>query len=203
MMTLASSVARPCTCAAGVRRSAPVNMPRIAQMGRRSLLVRAEKTDDKTWTENVDRSKIEQVEAGNLSNENAEKRADIGKDRLPNVSEVQSFDGPLPETINGRAAMLGVTSALAAELATGVGLKQQLAEAPLSILAAFIIIGIASSIPVLKGYTRKEPFANAFWSPKAENWNGRLAMVGFASLLLTEALTGQTTTQFWSNFFHL
>ena len=54
-----------------------------------------------------------------------------------------------------------------------------------------------------RGYTRKEPFANAFWSPKAENWNGRLAMVGFASLLLTEALTGQTTTQFWSNFFHL
>ena len=41
-----------------------------------------------------------------------------------------------------------------------------------------------------RGYTRKEPFATSFWSPKAENWNGRLAMVGFALLITVEALTG-------------
>lgn len=34
-------------------------------------------------TPNVDRSKTENIEAGNISNENAEKRADIGKTREP------------------------------------------------------------------------------------------------------------------------
>ena len=110
--------------------------------------------------------------------------------------------------------MLGVTSALASEFVSGVGLKQQIAEAPLSILGAFVIISLASYIPIFRychfvfakngsaktgsallhyylwtpaikacsfdckqffcrGFTRKEPFANSFWSPKAENWNGR------------------------------
>ena len=41
-----------------------------------------------------------------------------------------------------------------------------------------------------RGFTRKEPFANGFWSTKAENWNGRVAMVGFALLIVVEALTG-------------
>ena len=31
----------------------------------------------------VDRSKPENIEAGNISNENAERRADIGKERAP------------------------------------------------------------------------------------------------------------------------
>ena len=26
---------------------------------------------------------------------------------------------------------------------------------------------------ICRGYTRKEPFSNAVFSPKAENWNGR------------------------------
>lgn len=40
------------------------------------------------------------VQAGNISNENAERRADMpGK---PNFAEANAFDGPGPETINGR-----------------------------------------------------------------------------------------------------
>jgi len=61
-------------------------------------------------------------------------------------AEAQSFDGPAPETINGRLAMLGVTSALAAELVTGVGLREQWLKAP------------ASYIPILKGFTRYAAF---------------------------------------------
>lgn len=69
-------------------------------------------------------------------------------------AEAQSFDGPAPETINGRLAMLGVTSALAAEFVTGVGLREQWLKAPAPILFSFAIIAIASYIPILKGFTR-------------------------------------------------
>lgn len=42
---------------------------------------------------------------GAISPENAEQRADLGK--KADFWDVQVFDGPAPETINGRAAMLG------------------------------------------------------------------------------------------------
>ncbi|KAL0031405.1 hypothetical protein WJX79_009454, partial [Trebouxia sp. C0005] len=90
----------------------------------------------------------------------AGKGSDIGAKRPPTLFEAQSFDGPAPETINGRLAMLGVTSALAAELVTGVGLREQWLKAPAPILFSFAIIAIASYIPILKGFTRKEPFEN-------------------------------------------
>ena len=108
--------------------------------------------------------------------------------------------------------MLGVTSALAAEFVSGIGvrvpcastggcmhpyiavlvtcyvinmqqppdmmhvglqIKEQVATAPLAIAATFIILSLASYIPIVRGFTRKEAFATSFWSTKAENWNGR------------------------------
>jgi len=162
------------------------------------LIVRAEEDKSiKAQNPVVDRSDTRNIEAGNVTPEGAEKRADIGKERKPEFSEAQAFDGPAPETINGRLAMLGVLTCLAAEFNTGVGVKEQVAKSPLPILAVFVIISLASYIPIFRGYTRKEPFANSFWSPKAENWNGRLAMMGFAGILVTEALAGKTTLQFW------
>lgn len=145
----------------------------------------------------VDQSKVKNIAAGNISNENAEKRADLGAVRPPTLFEAQSFDGPAPETINGRLAMLGITSALAAEFVTGVGLREQWLDAPAPILFSFAIIAIASYIPILKGFTRKEPFANGIWQTKAENWNGRVAMMGFTALIITEALSGKSIPQFY------
>ncbi len=48
---------------------------------------------------------------------------------------------------------------------------------------------------LLRGYTRKEPFANGIWTPKAENWNGRTAMIGFTGIVLTEALAGKSVLE--------
>jgi len=157
------------------------------------VLVRAEVKEDIDQSMVVpsgDRSKISNIEAGNISNENAERRADMpGK---PNFAEANAFDGPGPETINSRLAMIGVTSCLAAEFVRGVGLKEQIGEAPLSIMAVFVLISLASYVPIFRGYTRKEDFSNGPFTPKSENWNGRLAMIGFAGILVTEALSGKT-----------
>lgn len=36
------------------------------------------------------------------------------------------------------------------------------------------------------------------FTPQAESWNGRFAMIGFASVLLIEAFSGQGTLHFWN-----
>ncbi|KAK9842648.1 hypothetical protein WJX74_000095 [Apatococcus lobatus] len=145
----------------------------------------------------VDRTDTRNIEAGNLSNENAERRADIGKERIPSFPEVQAFDGPAPETINGRLCMIACASTIGAEFGSGLGLKEQVAYAPIPILAGSVIIALASYIPIFRGYTRKEAFSTGIFTPKAENWNGRLAMMGFTGILLTEALGGTSTLKFW------
>ena len=161
-----------------------------AGLPRPDTIQTTEQTDD-VRDPVVNQRKTQNIQPGNISNENAERRADIGASRPPTllgkyiavlispglqlqdlghgsaatsrrvdidvilvVAEAQAFDGPAPETINGRLAMLGITSALAAEFATGVGLREQWLKAPAPILFSFAIIAIASYIPILKGFTR-------------------------------------------------
>ena len=45
------------------------------------------------------------------------------------------------------------------------------------VLAFRMFEGAANILLAFRGFTRKESFANSFWSTKAENWNGRIAMV--------------------------
>ena len=35
------------------------------------------------------------------------------------------------------------------------------------------------------------------FTPQAENWNGRLAMIGFIAAVVTEFVTGQGVLHFW------
>jgi hypothetical protein len=137
--------------------------------------------------------------SSNITPETAEMRADLGK--AADVWQWQAFDGPAPETINGRASMFAVALGLFLEWTTGLGLLEQVKDHPITVFASFVIIAFASYAPLARGYTRKEPYANhnfGFnWTPKAENWNGRVAMLGFTGMLLTEWITGVNTLQAW------
>ena len=69
--------------------------------------------------------------------------------------------------------MLGVVTGLAAEFGSGMGIKQQIAAEPLGVIATFVIFAYATYIPIMRGYTRKEPFENAVFSAKVGTaWGG-------------------------------
>lgn len=86
------------------------------------------------------------------------------------------------EKINGRCAMIGFTSALAEELVTGHTLTEQFMDnIPLVVITASLVtLGTASN-------PRDEGIIRGQFKPDVEELNGRLAMVGMASLLLSEA----------------
>eukprot|EP01024_Parvocaulis_polyphysoides_P016897 TRINITY_DN17486_c0_g1_i4.p2 TRINITY_DN17486_c0_g1~~TRINITY_DN17486_c0_g1_i4.p2 ORF type:complete len:120 (+),score=24.61 TRINITY_DN17486_c0_g1_i4:2-361(+) len=103
------------------------------------------------------------------------------------VFDAMAFSGPAPEKINGRLAMLGIVSALAAEASSGSSIFTQIASAPIPIVVTSIAFIVASLIPIVKG-TEEESVGP--FSPQAELLNGRLAMIGMAALLIIETSKG-------------
>ena len=87
------------------------------------------------------------------------------------------------ERVNGRAAMIGFTSAVIDEIMTGNSISTQFSEnIGLSVaVASLAFLGTAAN-------SKDEGYIQGFWKPETELVNGRLAMVGIASLLLTESL---------------
>jgi hypothetical protein len=101
------------------------------------------------------------------------------------IPDAMRFRGIAPETINSRLAMIGVTTGFLTKWITGENTFSQYAAAPLPVILTFITFIAASLIPITKGVT-PEKAAYGIWQPKAEIYNGRLAMIGFASLLATD-----------------
>ena len=89
----------------------------------------------------------------------------------------------MAERINGRAAMIGFTSAVIDEVMTGNSISTQFHDnVGLSVaVAALAFLGKAAN-------PKDEGYVQGFWKPETELLNGRLAMVGVVSLLLTESL---------------
>ena len=101
------------------------------------------------------------------------------------------FAGAIPEVANSRLAMLGVVAALVAEIATGKNVFQQIDAAPVPIFLTFFVFTLATAVPVFRGLPRK---GNSVFSSDAELINGRIAMVGFAGLVLSTFYKGSA---FW------
>ena len=104
------------------------------------------------------------------------------------IADLMAFSGPAPEIINGRLAMLAFVSALFAELSSGETVVSQFKDEPTGVLLTFVLFASASLIPMIQGTTR-EAFGPL--TPKAEELNGRAAMIGFAALLIVEGVKGR------------
>lgn len=101
------------------------------------------------------------------------------------IPDALRFRGVGPEHINSRLAMIGVTTGYLTKLITGKNTLDQYIAAPLPVILTFILFITASLIPITKGKT-PEKAENGIWTAKAEIYNGRLAMIGFISLLATD-----------------
>ncbi|KIZ04465.1 hypothetical protein MNEG_3496 [Monoraphidium neglectum] len=97
------------------------------------------------------------------------------------------FNGPAPEIINGRLAMLGMFIVARAEAETGQTAVQLLQHGPIWEYVAAALWVYASMVPILKG-ARHEAFGS--FTPQAEFTNGRAAMIGWAVLLWLESKAG-------------
>lgn len=106
---------------------------------------------------------------------------------MPNgwCAEVMSFAGLIPETTNGRAAMVAMLAAFIAEVTTHQPVPVQIQKSPFLVVGTFILVIAGSLAPVVRGAN----LDRNGWGPfnqRAEIWNGRLAMVAFTLLLLVE-----------------
>ncbi|CAI5509715.1 unnamed protein product [Closterium sp. Naga37s-1] len=93
---------------------------------------------------------------------------------------IMAFDGPGPELINGRLAMLGFVAGMSREVVGGVSLQQQLADPGetgiAALLLAAVLVSLASLPPLLKGV---RPEDRSVWGgkerhvPKAASLSGQ------------------------------
>uniref|UniRef100_A0A7N0VME3 Uncharacterized protein n=1 Tax=Kalanchoe fedtschenkoi TaxID=63787 RepID=A0A7N0VME3_KALFE len=105
-------------------------------------------------------------------------------------SDVLAFDGPAPERINGRLAMLGFVSAMAVELSSGQDVFSQISNGGVPLfLASSVVLSIASLVPLFKGVSVQSK-SDGLMTSDAELWNGRFAMLGLVALAFTEFVKG-------------
>ncbi|GIL57160.1 hypothetical protein Vafri_12466 [Volvox africanus] len=105
----------------------------------------------------------------------------------------------LPETINGRAAMIGFVAAAGAEILGSGTILAQLSNAPLPVLLVVGLIIASSTIPIYKGTqgdyltALKDTYSipEGVFTESNEKIHGRLAMLGLTCLLILEIIFGR------------
>lgn len=92
----------------------------------------------------------------------------------PSIRSIMQFDGPAPELINGRAAMLGFAAAVLGELHTGESVLNLLNDVPQGVLVVFTLILVGSLFPMgLAVHPHHK--AHGFFTASNEIWGGRFA----------------------------
>jgi hypothetical protein len=133
-----------------------------------------------------------QPASGSLPRPELERRPETG-DRT--FGSIMAFDGPGPETINGRLAMTGFIWALCAEILTHKTIGQQISEPGNTgffwLVAVTNLIIFGSLVPFFRGESPDSRVSGPF-NAQAERWNGRVAMIGYAGLLAYEFAAGKS-----------
>ncbi|CAK0787211.1 hypothetical protein CVIRNUC_010427 [Coccomyxa viridis] len=206
MMT-ASAPALPLCSASAARRfvaTAPRRSMRLAP-------IRAQASEDEPQSAPVQRTTLEQS-----SQPDAEMQQKIAAmDEAPQSAAVAENAQTVPfavfgqtqEAINGRAAMVGFVAAVVAELSTNQSVWSQIAGktasngrllehgwqfAPLGFGAVVTLLTYASIAPQFQAGEKPDSRSVGPFTPFAEKWNGRIAMLGFTGLLLVEILKGNS-----------
>ncbi|KAG6557074.1 hypothetical protein Mapa_001000 [Marchantia paleacea] len=85
--------------------------------------------------------------------------------------------------------MIGFVWALCAEKLTGLTVMEQIVNPATSGLVFFVsavqLFTYASIVPIMNGESTDARSFGPF-NARAERWNGRLAMIGFAALIIDE-----------------
>ncbi|XP_073278125.1 early light-induced protein 1, chloroplastic-like [Primulina huaijiensis] len=106
------------------------------------------------------------------------------------IADIMAFDGPGPERINGRLAMIGFVSAIAVELTKGQDIFSQIQNGGIPwFVGTTVVLSVASLVPLFKGVSADSK-SRGLMTSDAELWNGRLAMLGLIALAYTEYVKG-------------
>ena len=98
----------------------------------------------------------------------------LDEPRHISIRSLMKFDGPAPEIINGRAAMIGWSLAAINEVFGDKGVIAQLCSQPQEVVVIFTLVLVASLFPLGQNVMphHKE---HGIFKAKAELWGGRIA----------------------------
>lgn len=97
-------------------------------------------------------------------------------------TNILNFNNWAPELINARCAMVGIISGLGFEYVNHISLKEQFID----FYPSFLLVSILITLGTLKTGEPKPDEPNTLFTPDAEIFNGRIAMIAFSLKLISD-----------------